>query len=490
MLCRRSFVQAGAVATAGVLFAGAASSLNVRKGLASEAAEPEPAQMLPQVAVDGYGTQTLLGSSGVRFVYPAVTWADLRMFSQVSTSGYAVNLFDGAFPQGWTYQYATDPSGAGEQNGVLKIFDESACGEGASEPLLYAYLADSADSGVPGGGLQAVFTGDYANEKGQTVVLACSAEEEPAVQDLLAQGLVYASVGSQMDRAGAYAVRGADGVRIFTPYYAVSLEHAQLAPGWGFMLVENPEPEEGDSSLGFHRLWISLGEDGPAFGVQCFDTPQAQADQGYGRVPVEGVVSSDGKLIAVVPEGGEAADWAEQAPTYASWVQTAPANSWEYDNQYLRLAPVGDEASNETLVETPYYAVRFPLEGSWEFSYTDNSSRLLFNGGRTVIRNMIARRIDGEGFPQWMQFFCQMGRGSEAWDGPLAFALSDVTTPDGFTVGVAVGMPDSANPRPEDPDYEGVLALAQQYAQVIEPLPADAAVPRVEEFLMWEPLVV
>ena len=487
MLCRRGLVQTGAVAAAGVLLGTAVPVRGMRNGMAAEMPEMSgssgaaPAQSPAQVSVDAYGTQTLVGPSGVRYVYPTVIWIDLQTFDQVEMPRYSVNLFDEAFPQGWTYRYEAAPLTADAQDAVLQIFDE-----GASEPMLYACLTDPAAPTVPVEGAQVVFTGDYADENGQVAVLACAPDEVPAIQDWLAQGLLYAAAGPRDARRGAYAVRGDEGVRIFTPYYVVSLEQAPLEPGWGFMLVENPAPEDGDTSTGFHRLMVLLGENGPVFGIQCFDTPEAQADQAYGRVPVEGVVSSDGKLIAVVPEGDAPADWVEQAPTYASWVQTAPANSWDDDDQYLRAVP-GDDG---TLVETPYYAVRFPLEGAWEFSYSDDATRLLSHADRAVVHSLIALRTDGDDFPSWMQFFCQPGRGSEVWDGPLAFALSDVTTSDGLTVGVAVGMPDPANPRPEDPDYDGVLALAQQYAQCIEPLPADAAVPQVKEVLLREPLVL
>lgn len=497
MLCRRELVQAGTMAAAGVLFGGMVPALGVRKGAASEitgvsevpeAPGAEPAQSSAQMSVDAYGTQTLVGSSGVRYIYPAVTWIDLQTFDQVETPRYAVNLFDEAFPEGWTYRYEVDPSAADAQDTVLQIFDQRAL-----EPALYAYLTDPVAPSIPVEGAQTVFTGDYADADGQVVALACMPDEVSAMQDLLAQGLIYAATGSQeggLSRnyaaRGAYAVRGDDGVRIFTPYYVVSLEEAPLGPGWEFMLVENPAPEDGDTSLGFHRLRVSLGQNGPVFGIQCFDTPEAQTDQAYGRVPVEGVVSADGKLLAVVPEGDVPADWADQASVYASWVQTAPVNSWDDDDQYLRMVP-GDD---ETLVETPYYAVRFPMDGAWEFSYSDDASRLLSNPDRAIVHNLVAHRVDGEGFPSWMQFFCQPGRGSDTWDGPLAFALSDVATSDGLTVGVAVGMPDPANPPPDDPGYDGVLARARQYAQGIEPLPADAAVPRVEEVLLREPLGV
>lgn len=142
---------------------------------------------------------------------------------------------------------------------------------------------------------------------------------------------------------------------------------------------------------------------------------------------------------------------------------------------------------DETLLETPYYAVRFPMDDAWEFEYSDNAIALLRYPDKAVVHNLRARRVGGDGFPSWMQFFCQQGRSSEAWDGPVAFALSDLMTSDGLTIGVAVGMPDPANPCPEDPDYEGILALARQYAQCIEPLPADAEVPQIEEAFLGQP---
>lgn len=226
-------------------------------------------------------------------MYHAVTWADLQTFDQVMTPWFTVSLFDEAFPQGWTYRYEPGASGINAKDSVLQIFDE-----GASEPVLWAYLTDPASPDVPFEGAQVVFTGERARFPGEVaydetrvVALACTLDKAPAIQDLVTEGLLYAATGSRNRREGAYAVRADDGVRIFTPYYTVSLGNAQLEPGWSFMLVENPTPEEGDTSMGFHRLQVVLGENDPAFGSNASILPRRKGMRHTVACPLGGRVS-------------------------------------------------------------------------------------------------------------------------------------------------------------------------------------------------------
>ena len=474
MVGRREIVGAGLVLAAGALV-GVSPLAKPLWSWAQEAAEPAAAVI--QTSVDVYGNQITVGPDGVRFLYPAVTWSDLQTFVQIMLADYAVNLFDEAVPRGWTHRYEAVSAVSDDLREVLQVLPE-----GSDAPLFYAYLAPAANQAVPADGLTVIYTSTESTQDGKVVQLACAPDSVATLQDLLHQGLLYASPGLRDDRFHARAIRDNDSIRVLTPYYEVRLDPTQIEPGWGFMLVENPEPKADDALCGYHCLQVVLGENGPAFGVQCFDTPGAQADDAYGRVPVESVRSSDGKLVAVVPEGDNLDGWADRAAIYADWVRTAPAGSWTSDTQYLRTLIVGDDT---TLVETPYYAVRFPVaQRAWTFSYTNSVYSPQPYTEHTVAHSMSAQCDDDDAFPSWMQYFCQLGGGSAVWDGPLAFALSDTMTPDGLTVGVGIGM--SA---PSSDGGEGIAAgVAESYAQCVEPLPADAAVPPLEEILLYAPL--
>jgi len=268
----------------------------------------------------------------------------------------------------------------------------------------------------------------------------------------LAQALTWGSA-KQEELYGEiiYSLEEADGIRVVTPWYTVTIPHEYAPEGVEISTFTELPSVLGEGSGGYHSHELGLSLVGiESFDVVCYDSSiyGREVEARSGVAPVEGFTTSDGLSVFVrcypeaVPGGGWRMDALDDATAraqeYAAFVgPTLDPPAWAC----VGATCVSAAESGLYVLETPWYRLEIPawhLADGWAASYRESLPPSFAGGTLGFFTHVVYVVLDNSALNHRFLVVCCVPESADMGRFSGAYQLWDtgVTTDDDLRVWV------------------------------------------------------